>query len=89
MARNKHSKSEVEQALRHAESCGWAVNVGGSHAWGKLLCPFNDKDCRGGDFCLASISSTPKNAGNHARQLRRVVDNCTRLKQCQEEDSNE
>jgi hypothetical protein len=89
MGRNKHSKPEVEQALRHAEANGWTINVGGSHAWGKMLCPFNDKECRCGDFCFTSISSTPKNAGNHARQLRRVVDNCIRLKQSQEEESND
>jgi hypothetical protein len=87
MGRQKHSKADVEQALRYAEECGWTIIVGGSHAWGKLRCPFNDQECRCGDFCITSISSTPQNAGNHARQLRRVVDNCIRWKQSQEEDN--
>lgn len=77
MARQKHSKKEVEDALRHAESEGWTVSVGGSHAWGKLYCPYNDPECRCGEFCIQSIWSTPKNPGNHAKDIKRVVDNCT------------
>jgi len=46
------------------------------HAWGRMYCPFNDVVCRCGEFCVASIWSTPKNTGNHARQIRRIVDNC-------------
>ncbi len=56
---------------------GWRVEVGGSHAWGRIYCPYNDVVCRCGQFCITSIWSTPKNADNHARQLKRVVDNCT------------
>ena len=76
MARKRHGKSDVEAALKHAESKGWRVEVGGSHAWGKIYCPYNDDSCRCGEFCITSVWSTPKNPGNHARQLRRVVDNC-------------
>ena len=77
MARSPHSKKEVEESLRHAESHGWRIEVGGSHAWGRIYCPYNDDECRCGEYCIASVWSTPKNAGNHARALRRVVDNCT------------
>ena len=80
MARKKHSKKEIENALVYAEEQGWKVKVGGSHAWGKIYCPFNDKECRCGEFCVSSIWSTPKNATNHAKQIRRVVDNCTTRK---------
>ncbi len=80
MARKKHSKKEIENALVYAEAQGWRVEVGGSHAWGKIYCPFNDKQCHCGDFCVSSIWSTPKNATNHAKQIRRVVDNCTARK---------
>jgi len=59
MARKKHPKPEVDQALRYAESCGWRVEIGGSHAWGRIYCPYNDKDCKCGEFCIASIWSTP------------------------------
>jgi hypothetical protein len=77
MSRRSHSKSEIEAALKYAEQNGWCVDVGGSHAWGKIFCPYNDKECRSGTFCISSIWSTPQNAGNHAKQIKRVVDNCT------------
>lgn len=77
MVRRKHPKQEVESALQYAEQNGWRVEMGGSHAWGKLYCPYNDNQCRCGEFCIASIWSTPRNPGNHAKQICRVVDNCT------------
>nr|WP_241496062.1 hypothetical protein [Pseudomonas putida] len=51
--------------------------VGGGHCWDKMYCPLNDADCLCGEFCIVSVWSTPKSAGNFARQLRRVVDNCS------------
>lgn len=83
MRRTKHPKKDVEEALVHAESQGWLVKQGGSHAWGKLYCPYNDDQCRCGEFCIVSIWSTPRNASHHAAQLRRVIDNC--LRQCKKE----
>ncbi len=77
MTRSSHPKKEVEAALKHAEALGWRVEVGGSHAWGRIYCPYKDDECRCGEFCISSVWSTPKNSGNHARALRRVVDNCT------------
>jgi hypothetical protein len=76
MWRARHPNKEVEQALRHAERQGWRVEPGGSHAWGRMYCPRNLPECRCGEFCITSIWSTPRNAENHARQLRRIVDNC-------------
>lgn len=76
MARKAHPKKEVESALQYAESKGWRVEVGASHAWGRMYCPQNSRDCRCGEFCITSIWSTPKNPANHAKQLRRVVDKC-------------
>lgn len=37
MARVAHPKKDVEEALRYAESCGWRVEAGGGHAWGRIL----------------------------------------------------
>lgn len=76
MVRPAHKKKEIEAALKHAEEQGWRVVAGGSHAWGKIYCPYNDSECRCGHFCITSVWSTPKSAANHARLLRRVVDNC-------------
>lgn len=80
MTRPKHPKKEVEIALAHAEMHGWRVEIGGSHAWGKIYCPNKSSECRCGEFCISSIWSTPKNAGNHARQIKRIVNNCTAAK---------
>jgi len=77
MARTSHPKKEVEEALRYAEANGWRVEPGGSHAWGKMFCPYRDQDRRCGEFCIACVWSTPRSPGNHARALKRVVDNCT------------
>lgn len=76
MTRLKHQKKEIEEALRHAESHGWRVEEGESHAWGRMVCPINEATCRCGEFCITSIWSTPRNAVNHARAIKRVVDNC-------------
>ncbi|MEM7595795.1 MAG: hypothetical protein AAF383_30555 [Cyanobacteria bacterium P01_A01_bin.83] len=72
----KHPNKEIRSALEYAKQKGWRVKQGGSHAWGKIYCPYNDSDCRCGEFCKISIWSTPRNPINHAKQIRRVVDNC-------------
>ncbi len=77
MGRALHPKKEIEQALKYAESQGWRIETGGSHAWGKMYCPYNAPTCRCGEFCIASIWSTPKSVTAHARSLRRVVDHCS------------
>jgi hypothetical protein len=77
MTRAKHPNKEIEAALQHAEAKKWEVQIGGSHAWGKMYCPINTKDCRCGEFCITSIWSTPRSPFNHASALRRVVDKCT------------
>jgi len=76
MVRSKHPKKEIEDALQYAELHFWRVVQGGSHGWGKIYCPYNDMSCRCGEFCVTSVWSTPRNPGNHARALRRVVDRC-------------
>jgi hypothetical protein len=76
MGRRNHPKKEVEQALQYAEENGWRVEERGSHAWGKIYCPYNSDDCRCGEFCITSVWSTPKNPEDHARALKRVVNNC-------------
>lgn len=79
MGRKHHPNPDIEAAIVHAEGHGWRVKLGKarSHAWGTMLCPKNDPECRCGEFCITSIWSTPKNPAAHARDLRRVVDNCT------------
>lgn len=76
MGRPRHPKKAVEEALRHAEEHGWRVEVGGGHAWGRIYCPYNNTDCRCGEFCISSVWSTPRCAEHHARALLRVVNGC-------------
>lgn len=81
--RARHPDKDIEAAIKHAESKGWTVKKrdGKGHAWGILLCPYNDNSCRGGIFCRVSIWSTPKNPQNHARDLKKHVDGCIKSKQ--------
>lgn len=89
MARKPHPKPEVEAAIEYAEEHGWRIKQGGSHAWGKMYCPYNDDTCRCGEYCITSIWSTPSNSGNHGKQLKRVVDNCAREKAKEKPDQEE
>jgi hypothetical protein len=77
MTRKSHPNKDIEKALKYAEKNGWVIKVGGSHAWGRMSCPYNDENCRFGKFCLISIWSTPSVPKHHASQIRKVVDKCT------------
>ena len=71
MARPRHPKKEIEEAVVYAESRGWDLIRSGSHVWGILHCPGRG---RGGH--RVSVYSTPRNPTAHARDLRREVDRC-------------
>ncbi|MQA91305.1 MAG: hypothetical protein GEU90_13935 [Gemmatimonas sp.] len=72
MPRKRHPKKEVEAALSDAEAAGWRVEPTRSgHRWGVMRCPESSPE-----GCQASIWSTPRNPGNHANQLRRVINRC-------------
>ncbi|WP_343342964.1 hypothetical protein WJT74_06580 [Sphingomicrobium sp. XHP0239] len=73
MTRPKHSKSEIEDALRRAEDMGWKIEKAGPRAkpWGAVKCPQASRD-----GCRMSIWSTPKSAANHAKQILRAIDAC-------------
>lgn len=81
MSRKKHPSKEIEDAVAYAETKGWEyISAGKSaHAWGKMHCPYNSKDCRCGEHCITSIWSTPRNEKDHARKIIKVVDKCTKL----------
>jgi len=77
MERRKHPNKDVEAALAYAEARGWQVKQASGHAWARMYCPWNDNECRCGEFCIVSVWSTPRNPSAHARQIVRVVDGCT------------
>lgn len=69
--RSRHPDAEIENAVRYAESLGWAVQMSAGHAWGRLYCPHATRE-----GCILSVWSTPRNPGNHARHIRNTVDKC-------------
>ena len=71
--RPKHPNKIIEAAIKYAEAKKWRYQSAGrsAHAWGRLLCPLADREGH-----AMSIWSTPRNAENHARQIRRNVDAC-------------
>ena len=75
--RHRHPNKEIEKALVYAEEHAWRVKDAKGHPHSIMYCPHNDKDCRCGEFCITSVWSTPRSPEAHARQLRRVIDNCT------------
>lgn len=78
MSRARHPDKDIEAALQFAEDRGWRLRMACGHAWGRMYCPYNDTDCRCGEFCIVSIWSTPRSGSHHARASRRVVENCSR-----------
>lgn len=76
MARKRHPRKEIEAAIKDAEAQGWTVVEGRGHCWGVLRCPWNDVECRCGEFCVTSVWSTPRVPENEARKIKRVVERC-------------
>jgi hypothetical protein len=67
----RHPNKEINAALQYAESMGWTIfKSPKGHCWGMIRCPHG----RGG--CQKSIWSTPRVPENHAKAIRRFVDNC-------------
>lgn len=50
MARPRHPSKEIEAAVAHAEALGWRVVPISGHAWGRLYCPWADRD-----GCMVSV----------------------------------
>lgn len=71
--RCRHPNKEIEGAIQYAEQNGWVFKDSGNsaHSWGKLLCPLHTVDGH-----IIYVWSTPRNAFNHAKQIRRDVDHC-------------
>jgi hypothetical protein len=72
--RPKHPKKEVEDAVRYAEDQGWTFRKMGH--WGWMYCSHPDH----ADRCHVAVNGTPRNAGDHAGQIKRAVDRCPHRK---------
>ncbi|GAB3906201.1 hypothetical protein GCM10029964_102600 [Kibdelosporangium lantanae] len=63
----RHPKKEIAEALRLATGEGLLVErVGRGHRWGEVRC----EQCR----AHATVWSTPRNAGTHAKQIVQFVE---------------
>ena len=71
MARSRHPAKEIEDAVAYAVGLGWRVIPVSGHAWGRLYCALADRD-----GCMISVWSTPRSAGNHARDIVRAIGRC-------------
>ncbi|MGH7200330.1 MAG: hypothetical protein ACREJB_06970 [Planctomycetaceae bacterium] len=69
----KHPNKHIREAIRYAELHGWTFTKAGprAHIYGTLYCLHGQ---RGG--CTRRVYSTPRDADNHARQIRAIVDRC-------------
>ncbi len=70
---NDHPDKHIREAIDYALQRGWSLRKAGprGHAWGRLYCPRQDRE-----GCQFSVASTPRNPRNHARWIRRQIDNC-------------
>lgn len=70
----KHKNKHIQAAIKYALEKGWRLETASPHAhiWGQLFCPHAQ---RGG--CIVRVFSTPRSNENHARDIRRRVDNCS------------
>jgi hypothetical protein len=70
---NDHPNKHIRAAVEYAISKGWRLVKSGprAHAWGRLLCP---RKARNG--CIISVYGTPRVPENHARYIRRLIDDC-------------
>jgi hypothetical protein len=78
--RPRHPKPEVEQAVAYAESKKWRWRPQGH--WGRLYCPQADHD-----GCQVGVFGTPRNAGNHAKDIKRAIDRCPHQKEAKDENA--
>jgi hypothetical protein len=67
--RSRHPKKEVEQALSRAEQARLNVqqNTKRGHKWG-------DVGCQDKNHARKSVWSTPRNPGNHAKDINKYTD---------------
>lgn len=82
--RPRHPSKDIEESVQHAEAHDWVWIKTKGHAWGKLLCPFHDRD-----GCQIFIWSTPRNPDSHARSIKRDVDRCPHVEAEESEESEE
>lgn len=69
-----HPNKDIQAAIAYAISQGWLFRSSNGHAFGRLHCSLP-----GHKEHIMSIWSTPKSPEQHAKQIRRKVDQCPAL----------
>jgi len=69
VARRRHPKKDVEQAVRAAEAAGWSVTeIHRGHRWGLLTCPAG--------LDTVTLFSTPRDPATLGKRIREQVNRC-------------
>ena len=66
-----HPNKHIREAIKYALAKGWRLTKSHGHVWGQLWCPEQSRD-----GCIIRVFSTPRDAENHAKFIRRRVDGC-------------
>nr|WP_282557672.1 hypothetical protein [Providencia burhodogranariea] len=71
----RHPNKHIQAAIEYAILQGWVLVSSGnsSHAFCRLRCGNAENEHQSHQM---SVWSTPSNPENHAKQIRRKVDNC-------------
>ena len=69
----KHPSKHIRAAMKFAEEQGWRFEKASAraHIYGTMYCPHS-----GREGCLFRVYSTPSNPEEHARKLKREVEQC-------------
>lgn len=68
-----HPNKHIREAIEYAQERGWTFLKAGprAHIYGTLLCPERSRDGH-----RQPVYCTPRNPQNHAKDIRRAIDEC-------------
>ncbi|WP_237363993.1 hypothetical protein [Vibrio marisflavi] len=68
----------MNDAITYAVEQGWRfVKKGNGHTVAMLLCNDETEGEHNANTCMIRVFGSPRNAGNHAKAIKRSVDNCS------------
>jgi len=67
----EHPNKHIREAIKYAINRGWRLTESTGHVWGQLWCRAMSRD-----GCIIRVFSTPRNPENHAKHIRRRIDQC-------------
>lgn len=68
-----HPDKHIREAIAYAEEMDWTFTKASAraHIFGTLWCPLSDRN-----GCRFRVYSTPRSPQDHARRIRRAIDDC-------------